>query len=148
MQGARYGTRFQDSGVTPWAEGRRSTAEPPRCPLNSISLALLFFKILFTSERERAHMHKSEETEKQTPYWTGSQTQGSIQGPWDHDLGRRQTFNWLSHLGAQHYFTNLYQAVLHFRCNTDLDMQFSILTYVFVYAYIFRHRHIHTLLSA
>ena len=30
MQGARRGTRSQDPGVTPWAEGRCSTAEPPR----------------------------------------------------------------------------------------------------------------------
>ena len=32
MQGARRGTRSRDPGVTPWAEGRRSTTEPPRRP--------------------------------------------------------------------------------------------------------------------
>ena len=32
MQGARCRTRSQDPGVTPWAEGRRSTAEPPWRP--------------------------------------------------------------------------------------------------------------------
>ena len=32
MQGARRGTRSRDPGVTPWAEGRCSTAEPPRDP--------------------------------------------------------------------------------------------------------------------
>ena len=32
MQGARRGTRSRDPGVTPWAEGRRQTAEPPRDP--------------------------------------------------------------------------------------------------------------------
>ena len=32
LQGARCRTRSQDPGVTPWAEGRRSTAEPPRRP--------------------------------------------------------------------------------------------------------------------
>ena len=32
MQGARRGTRSRDPGVTPWAEGRRSTAEPPGLP--------------------------------------------------------------------------------------------------------------------
>ena len=31
-QGAWCGTRSQDSRITPWAEGRRSTAEPPRDP--------------------------------------------------------------------------------------------------------------------
>ena len=30
MQGARHGTRSQDSRIMPWAEGRRQTAEPPR----------------------------------------------------------------------------------------------------------------------
>ena len=33
MQGARCGTRSQVSRITPWAEGRRQTAEPPRDPL-------------------------------------------------------------------------------------------------------------------
>uniref|UniRef100_A0A8C0S8I8 Toll-like receptor 9 n=4 Tax=Canis lupus familiaris TaxID=9615 RepID=A0A8C0S8I8_CANLF len=32
LQGARCGTRSQDPGITPWAEGRRSTPEPPRSP--------------------------------------------------------------------------------------------------------------------
>ena len=30
--GARYGTPSQDPRVTPWAKGRCSTTEPPRCP--------------------------------------------------------------------------------------------------------------------
>ena len=33
MPGARRGTRSRDSRVTPWAKGRRQTAEPPRDPL-------------------------------------------------------------------------------------------------------------------
>ena len=32
MQEAQYGTRFQDSSITPWAEGRCPTTEPPRRP--------------------------------------------------------------------------------------------------------------------
>ena len=32
MEGARCGTRSRDSRITPWAEGRRLTAEPPRHP--------------------------------------------------------------------------------------------------------------------
>ena len=31
LRGPRRGTRFRDPGVTPWAEGRCSTAEPPWC---------------------------------------------------------------------------------------------------------------------
>ena len=30
LQGPRRGTRSRDPGVMPWAQGRRSTAEPPR----------------------------------------------------------------------------------------------------------------------
>ena len=33
MRGARCGTQSQDSRITPWAKGRRLTAEPPRRPL-------------------------------------------------------------------------------------------------------------------
>ena len=32
MQGARRGTRSRHPGITPWAEGRCSTAEPARRP--------------------------------------------------------------------------------------------------------------------
>ena len=32
MQGAGCGTQSRDSRITPWAEGRLSTAEPPRDP--------------------------------------------------------------------------------------------------------------------
>ena len=34
LQGARCGTGSRDSRNTPWAEGGRSTFEPPRCPDN------------------------------------------------------------------------------------------------------------------
>ena len=33
LRGSRCGTRSQDPGVTPWAEGRCSTTEPPGDPL-------------------------------------------------------------------------------------------------------------------
>ena len=43
MWGARCGTRSQDPGITSWAEGRRSTAEPPRRPNpRTISNIILF----------------------------------------------------------------------------------------------------------
>ena len=32
MQGARCGTQSRDSRIMPWAEGKCSTAEPPRHP--------------------------------------------------------------------------------------------------------------------
>ena len=32
LWGARCGTRSWDSRIMPWAQGRYSTAEPPRCP--------------------------------------------------------------------------------------------------------------------
>ena len=35
MQGAPHGTQSLDSRITPWAEGRCSTAEPPRDPYSS-----------------------------------------------------------------------------------------------------------------
>ena len=37
MQGARCGTQSPDSRITPWAEDRRQTAEPPRDPRLTIS---------------------------------------------------------------------------------------------------------------
>ena len=40
-QGARYGTQSQDPGIMPWAKGRCSTAEPPRCPRNYFWLLVL-----------------------------------------------------------------------------------------------------------
>ena len=36
-QGARCGARSRDPGVTPWAEGRCSTAEPPGLPFCSLT---------------------------------------------------------------------------------------------------------------
>ena len=32
MPGAQHGTQSWDSRITPWAKGRRQTAEPPRDP--------------------------------------------------------------------------------------------------------------------
>ena len=36
MQGVQCGTPSRDSIFTPWAEGRCSTTEPPRCPKRTI----------------------------------------------------------------------------------------------------------------
>ena len=35
MQGARREIRFWDPRITPWVEGRCSTAKPPKCPTSS-----------------------------------------------------------------------------------------------------------------
>ena len=67
-----------------------------------------FFKILFIYLRERertwagggAEEEGERENPKQIPLWVPSLTQGSIPGPWDHDLSLRQTFNQLSHPGT------------------------------------------------
>ena len=40
-QGARYGTQSWDSRITPWAEGRHSNAEPPKCPFFKIFIKIL-----------------------------------------------------------------------------------------------------------
>ena len=37
MQGARHGTRSRDSRTTPWAQSKRSTAEPPRDPSTKLN---------------------------------------------------------------------------------------------------------------
>ena len=75
MQGARRGTRFRVSRITPWAEGRCQTAEPPRDPLYNIFecsfiFIFIFFKFLFIydsyRERERQR-HTGREREKQAP---------------------------------------------------------------------------------
>ena len=60
----------------------------------------LFFKILFEieSKQERAGAGEQRE-EKQAPHWAGSRMWGSIPGPQDHDLSRRQMLNQLHHPG-------------------------------------------------
>ena len=45
LQGARCGTRSRDPGITPWAEGRHSTTEPPRRPPPLANLNI--FHLLF-----------------------------------------------------------------------------------------------------
>jgi len=70
----------------------------------------LRFIYLRGREREREDMHtlageRAEgQRKKQTPHWAGSETLGSIPGPWDHDLSREiksRTPNQLSHPGAR-----------------------------------------------
>ena len=43
MQGTWCGTPSRDSGIMLWAEGRRSTAEPPRCPSSIILKRIKYF---------------------------------------------------------------------------------------------------------
>ena len=42
MQGAQCGTRSRNLGITPWAEGRCSTVEPPGIPL----------PVIFTNQKQ------------------------------------------------------------------------------------------------
>ena len=49
MQGARCGTRSWDHGIIPWAKGRCSTLEPPRCPWLSLFLLVYFVWLKFQS---------------------------------------------------------------------------------------------------
>ena len=57
-----------------------------------------FLKILFIYLRERkrdsSSRKSSRQREKQAPHWAESPMRGSIPGPWDHDLSRRQMLNW------------------------------------------------------
>ena len=62
-----------------------------------------FLKNIFIDslEKEKESMSSEEEQrEKQIPRWAKSPVQGSIPGPWDHDLTWRQMLNWLSHPGT------------------------------------------------
>ena len=90
----------------------------PLLPLPSLALSLsqinmqksLFFKKDFVyllrerekgREQERTSMWGQREREKQTPHLAESMTpQGSIPGPWDHDLCWRQMPNRLNHPSA------------------------------------------------
>ena len=67
MQGARCGTRSQDSRITPWAEGRHQTAEPPRDPQQLHFLKKDLFERESKGEREHKWEEGQKEREKQTP---------------------------------------------------------------------------------
>lgn len=63
----------------------------------------IFFKILLIYLFEKTEQNQGEwqrEREKQTPHRAGSLTQGSIPGPWDHELSWKQTLHQLNHPGA------------------------------------------------
>ena len=49
MQGGQCGTGSRDSRIMPWAEGRCSTAEPPRHPIPCIFFFFLLFCLYSTS---------------------------------------------------------------------------------------------------
>jgi len=62
-------------------------------PLNRPITIFLIFIYLFIFQRVGEHKQGEWEGEKQASRWAGSLMRGSIPGPWDHDLSRRQTFN-------------------------------------------------------
>lgn len=56
--------------------------------------------ILFIHERECANRRGRGRSRLPPASSAGEPTQGSILGPWEHDLSRKQIFNRLSHPGA------------------------------------------------
>ena len=62
------------------------------------------FYLFWKSMREKAHegRERQKQSEKQAPCWAGTLTQGSIPGPWYHDVSWRQNLNLLSHSGVSH----------------------------------------------
>ena len=73
MLGARCGTGSWDPRVTPWAEGRRSAAEPPRGPCHDIS-----------EQSENVHVHP-----------TVQKTQGSREGTLPLASSYHHSVNWI-----------------------------------------------------
>ena len=102
MLGAWHGTRSRDSRITPWAKGRRQTAEPPRDPQNTNFdyKAFLFVSFLkrfnlFILERHREGGRDIGRRRSRLP--VGSLMQGSIPGPRDYDSSQKQMLNhWLA----------------------------------------------------
>ena len=58
MQGARCGTRSRVSMIMPWAEGRCSTAEPPRDPPKIQFFVVEHFQMLVCCHLESASKKK------------------------------------------------------------------------------------------
>ena len=82
----------------------------PGIMLNNLhKLSTFFFKSLFIWQRERDHKHtqKSRGSKRGRSRLHTEQGArriwGSIPGPWDHDLSRRQMLNRLSHPGIPRF---------------------------------------------
>ena len=76
---------------------------------------------------------RQREREKQTPLRAGSLTWGSILGPWDHDLSRRQMLNRLSHPG-----TLLYANYISISKKTKIDKLTGLInSYISTVIFIF-----------
>ena len=74
--------------------------------MNTEYILLTFFKdfeiaSMRESQQAQAGGGVEREREKQALHWTGNLMLGSIPGPWDHDLSRRQTL--YRHRGAPEY---------------------------------------------
>ena len=57
MQEAQCGTWSQDSGIMPWAKGRHSTAEPPRCPHIWSFLMCFIYNDIVVWKHEYLHIY-------------------------------------------------------------------------------------------
>ena len=89
MQGAQCGTQSWDSRIRPWAEGTRSTTEPPRHPHSNFIFFLRFY--LFIHER---HRKRGRDTGRgRNRLHVGSRTRDLIPGLKDQALGWRQVLN-------------------------------------------------------
>ena len=53
LQGAQCGIWYQDPRITPWAESRHSTTEPPRCPYKLSLLEVATIKNLEEVDLQR-----------------------------------------------------------------------------------------------
>ena len=63
----------------------------------SLSLSQPFFFFRQRASKSMSCGEKQRERKKQTALRAGSPMQGSVPGPWDHDLSQRQTHKQLSH---------------------------------------------------
>ena len=103
-----------------------------------------FLKILFIylTERKRSQVGREagRERGKQTPCWAESQIWGSIPGPWDHDLSRRQGFNPLSHPGAPR--NSVFLHIIYIYVCVYIYIYVYIYVYMCIYVYMYVYIHI------
>ena len=102
----------------------KTTNEELDSPLFFKTIYFIFLKSLFDRESTSRGSGRQREKEEQVPHWTGSPMQGSVPGPWDHDLSWRQTLNQLSHPGAP--------KAINFKIGIDLRLGFNVKWHVYL----------------
>ena len=96
-----------------------------------LPLPLLVFSLFLSKSINR---RSSKEREKHAPPGAGSRTQGSIPGPWDHDLSQRRMPNWLSHPSIPQINKTLKQTHTPELCN-KLHSPWEIFWVLLMFAY-------------